>query len=275
MQKFVLLFISIFFLILIFLPFSVSAAIPIKILLVPGHNDDVWGAQYGNLKEAEMNLVLTTKIYNTLKKDKRFEAHTTRNSAGYTKEFTDYFTDHKEEIITFKDNAKKVMQDKIADGSFVSKQEVPHITASEQTTIELYGINKWANENKMDLVLHVHFNDYPRATKWAVGKYKGFAVYMPEAQMVNSKESEKVATSIFKKIKSKYMTSTYPEEKGGLIPEQKLIAIGSNDTLTPSVRAVLVEYGYIYRFGNSAFRQKFYTSAANLTSLGIKKYFFP
>ena len=46
---------------------------PIKILLIPGHDNVVWGAEYENLKEADMNLAVATQIYNLLKKDKRFE----------------------------------------------------------------------------------------------------------------------------------------------------------------------------------------------------------
>ena len=59
--------ISAFAAFLIFLPVhSVHAAAPIKILLVPGHDDGIWGAQYGNMKEADMNLALATDIYNLL-----------------------------------------------------------------------------------------------------------------------------------------------------------------------------------------------------------------
>jgi N-acetylmuramoyl-L-alanine amidase len=249
------------------------AAQPIRILIVPGHDNVVWGAQYKNIKEADMNLVLATKIYNLLKKDKRFQVYITRNSAGYTKTFADYFSLHRDDIIAFKENAKKGREDSIASGQFVVKEGVPHHSVSEDVSVILYGINKWVDENKIDAVLHVHFNDYVRTNKNVMGIYKGFAVYMPEAQMANSQESSKLAQNIFTELKKKYTTSTYEKEKGGLIPDQNLIALGANGTLLDSVRSVLVEYGYIYRFGNSVMRHQAYTTMANLTVAGIEKTF--
>jgi len=255
--------------------FFLHAQEPIKILLVPGHDNEVWGAQYGNIKEAAMNLAVATRIYNLLKKDKRFNVYITRNSGGYTKEFADYFLAQKDAILAFEQNAKKIMQDKIDSGNFVQKENAPHNRANEDVVLRLYGFNKWANENKMDAVIHIHFNDYPRPTKWTMGKYKGFTIYMPDGQFVNSKESVQLATDIFTQLHKKYITSTYKPEAGGLVLDQKLIALGANGTLLSSVRSVLIEYGYIYRFGNNAVRQKAYTDMANFTTSGIKSYFFP
>lgn len=260
--------------IFIFTPvFSVSAQMPIKILLVPGHDDIVWGAQYGNLKEADMNLAVGTELFNILKKDRRLKVYITRDKGGYTTEFVDYFSNQGVNIVSFRENAKAEMQKKIGDGHFIEKESVPHNTATEDVSMILYGINKWANENEMDAVIHIHFNDYPRPNKWTIGKYKGFAIYMPEEQMVNSKESAQLAENIFARLKTKYSTSTYLREKGGLIPDQSLIALGSNASLIPSVRSLLIEYGYIYRFGDNVARHKAYTEMAKLTAQGIRKHF--
>lgn len=246
---------------------------PIRILLVPGHDDKIWGAQYGNIKEADMNRVLAWKIYDLLKKDKRFEVYITRDENGYTKEFADYFQNERKAILTFKDEAKKETQNKIEDGDFIEKENVFHNTVSENTAVILYGINKWANENNVDVVIHIHFNDYPRPTKWTQGKYKGFAIYVPDAQFGNARESGLLGANIHTELNKKYITSTYKKELGGLVADQKLIALGSNGTLISTVRSVLVEYGYIYRFGNSIMRHKAYTNMANLTFAGIKNYF--
>ena len=43
-------------------------------------------------------------------------------------------------------------------------------------------------------------------------------------------------------LNKKYITSTYKKELGGLVPDQKLIALGSNGTLLPSVRSVFGMY---------------------------------
>ncbi len=249
---------------------------PIRILLVPGHDNEVWGAQYGNIKEANMTLVLATQVYNLLKKDKRFEVYITRDSSGYTKEFADYFSQHKEDIISFRQNAKQEMQAKVATGSFVQKETVIHNSVTKDTSIVLYGINKWVDENKMDAVIHFHFNDYPRPTKWKIGEYKGFTIYMPDGQLANSKESSKLAGSIFSQLHKKYQSSTLPEEIGGMVPDQKLIALGANDTLNPDTSSVLVEYGYIYEkmFRKSSTRHQAYKTMAGLTTKGITNYFF-
>lgn len=264
----------IFLFIYIFTPFSSYADSPIKILLVPGHDKEVWGAQYGNVKEAAMNLVVATRIFNILQKDKRFEVYITRDKDGYTKEFADYFTDQRTSVVAFLEEAKTKMQKSITDGDFILKENVPHQDASEDVAIRLYGFNKWANENKIDAVVHIHFNDYPRPNSWTAGKYKGFAIYMPDGELVNWKESGQLAENIFTQLRTKYLTSTYEKELGGLVPDQKLIALGANGTLLPSVRSVLIEYGYIYRFTNSATRPNHYTNMANLTATGIKNYFF-
>ena len=250
-------------------------AVPIKVLIVPGHDNEVWGAQYGTIKEADMNLNLSNRIYNQLKKDKRFEVHITRKIGGYTTEFENYFSSNRDAIIAFKEAAKQKRQDQIEKGNFIEKENPPHNDASEEVAIKLYGINKWANENKMDAVIHVHFNDYPRPTPWTKGIHKGFAIYTPEAQMVNSIGSSALAKKIFTQLRKKYMTSTYIEEKGGLIPDQSLIALGSNGTLLSSVRSILIEYGYIYRFPTKKSREAAYTNMSSMTTAGIKNYFFP
>ena len=166
------------------------------------------------------------------------------------------------------------MEDKIANGYILEKENVPHNTVSEDVSLKLYGINKWANENKIDAVIHIHFNDYPRKTKWTMGKYKGFAIYMPDGQFLNAKGSVRLAENIFTQLSKKYITSTYKKELSGLISDQKLIALGASGTLDKDVRSVLIEYGYIYRFGNSSMRHKAYKTMAILTANGIKNYFF-
>jgi N-acetylmuramoyl-L-alanine amidase len=279
-------FIFFIFLTILILPFSpvyASKAIvlpvkPIKILLVPGHDNEVWGAQYGNMKEATMTLTLATDIYNILKKDKRFDVYITRDNspAEYTKNFLDFLA-QKDAIIAFEQNAKKIIQNEIASGGFITKENAPHHTVSEDIALRLYGFNKWADENNVDAMVHIHFNDYPRPNAWTIGKYKGFVIYYPDGQLVNSKESASLAADIYTQLRKKYTTSTYPPEIGGLIPDQKLIALGSNGTLDASVRSVLIEYSYIYekKFRTKSTRLQAYKDMAQLTATGIKNYFFP
>jgi N-acetylmuramoyl-L-alanine amidase len=267
-----------FFAVIVLMPvFKVNAAAttPIKILLVPGHDNEVWGSQYGNRKEADMNLVVATLIYNLLKKDKKFKVYITRDLQGYTQEFSDYFSLHRDEILAFKQKAKSNMQKEITNGSFIQKENPPHHNVSSDISLKLYGINKWADENKMDAVIHIHFNDYPRPNNWTIGKYTGFNIYIPDGQFANARESGQLAANIFTQLHKKYSTSTYPSELGGLTRDQKLIAIGSNGTLDASVRSILIEYGYIYekKFRSKTTRLQAYANEASLTVAGIKKYF--
>lgn len=256
--------------------FAQEAPLPIKILITPGHDKEIWGAQYGNIKEADMNLVLATQIYNILKKDKRFEVYITRDQNGYTKEFADYFSNKKTEIISFKNSAKEDTQIKINNGTFLNKSGVVHNVVNEETAIELYGINKWANENKIEAVISVHFNDYPRSNKWVIGKYKGFAIYMPDKQMVNASQSFELAKNIFSQLIKKYIPSNYIKETGGLVSDEKLIALGASGTLNKEVNSILIEYGYIYQkiFRNNTTRHQAYKDMAILTTKGITDFFF-
>ena len=262
-------------------PFVASAQIatitqPIRILIVPGHDGQSFGAQYGNIKEADMTLSLADEIYNILKKDKRFEVHITRNWQGYTKEFTDYFTIQKDAILAFKEKAKENTKKEIAKGTLVNDIGVPHVSVSPNVSLRLYGINKWVDENKMDVVLHIHFNDYPRPNKWVIGKYKGIAVYVPDKQMANVKESKSLGEQIYKELVTKYTVSNYEKEKAGVIEDQKLIATGARGTLDSRVRSILIEYGYIYQkiFRNTKTRHQAYKDMTGLTTKGIINYFF-
>lgn len=267
---FIFIFIPVFFI------HAQGLPVPVKILLVPGHDNEIWGAQYGNVKEAYMNLAVATRIYNIFKKDNRFEVYITRDENGYIKEFADYFKSNKVEVLAFKENAKKKMKENISDGSFIEKENTPHNSVSEDISLRLYGFNKWANENNVDAVVHIHFNDYQRKNKWKIGNRKGFAIYIPDLQMANGFESGQLADNIFTELKKKYNTSNYVNELGGLVTSQKLIALGSNGTLSGSVRSVLIEYGYVYekRFRNYATRHQAYDDMAKLTATGIENYFF-
>lgn len=246
----------------------------VKVLLVPGHDDKSYGARYGNIKEADMNLALATQIYEILKEDNRLKVYISRDENGYIEEFMDFFENNKTEIASFLVNAKDKMSEKKESGEFVEKTNVPHNSASEDTVFKLYGINKWVNENKIDVVVHVHFNDYRRKNRWVVGNRKGFAIYMPDDQFSNFTPSASLADDLFLELKKKYKTSNYVNEIGGLVKDQKLIAVGANETLIPTAGSVLVEYGYIYEFRNSAVRKQAYASMAKLTAEGIQKYFF-
>lgn len=246
---------------------------PVKILIVPGHDRQSPGAIYGKVKEMDMNQALADKILELLKQDPNFDVHITRDSGGYTKEFQDYFSNNKESIDIFTESSKANMLSNVASGLFTKKENTPHGLASEDTAFRLYGFNKWVNTNDVDVVLHVHFNDHKRKNRWVKGNRKGFAIYVPDEELVNSGASRGLAESIFEQLKTKYSVSDYYKEMAGVVPDQKLIATGANHTLISSVASILVEYSYIYEFTTDIARQNAYENMSQLTVQGIRDYF--
>jgi len=130
----------------------------------------------------------------------------------------------------------------------------------------------WANENEMDIIIHVHFNDYPGRRKQKP-KYSGFAIYVPEDQYSNAKGSKSVAESIYKRLSNFYPQSNLPKEDLGIVEDQELIAVGSYNTLDAA--AMLIEYGYIYEplFSDPEIRSVALTDLALQTYLGIMDFF--
>ena len=74
--------------------------------------------------------------------------------------------------------------------------QVYHNSAKDDDSLRLYAINKWANENKIEIVFHIHFNDYPGRKLNQVGEYAGFSIYVPEYQLPNHRASSELADSL-------------------------------------------------------------------------------
>lgn len=214
-----------------------------KIFLIPGHDDEHVGAEYGDLKEADLNLDLAEQIMKKIPTDE-FEIYITRDKKGYKEEFHNYFIENSEEIQNFVNLHKSETRKLIEEKTFEPNQKIKHNRASEDMALRLYGFNKWANENEIDLVLHIHFNDYPRKNMNSAGKYEGYSIYIPEAQLKNHKQSQKIAEIINEKMSGIYNPSNLKVEEETIIESQSLIAVGANNTL--EVPSVLVEYSYIY-----------------------------
>jgi len=252
---------------------SASAAERLKILIVPGHDDESTGAEFRGVKEADLNLKLGLMLYDLLKRNKNFEVFITRNWDGYLKEFADYFENRKKDIEDFKEKSKAEFESKVAKGEIRPIESVHHADASPTTALKLYGLNLWSQENNIDAIIHIHFNDNPRPNKSKRGKYSGFAIYVPERQLKESQSSYQLAAFIFSQLLKYFPRSNYEKEKFGIIPDQTLIAVSGNDSLI--TRRVLIEYGYIYekRFSTFKKREKEMKLMAQLTADGLKRYF--
>lgn len=240
-----------------------------KILVVPGHNEKSPGAVFRGLREYDLNVEMAANLVQMLKLDSHLKVY---NAA----DLSDYLKDKNGEIEGF---LKEVVatSKKLTTEGFIKRNAggIQHVRVSYQDALKLYGVNKWANDNGIDLVLHVHFNDYPRKNYKIAGEHSGFSIYIPERQLPNHRASSEMAKSVLDQMKRYFPTSDLPLESSGIIEDQDLIAVGAKASLYGS--AVLVEYGYIYesQFAKPEIRGPVLKELAYQTYLGLKKYFEP
>ena len=247
----------------------------LKILIVPGHDKKSVGATFRGLKETDFNVELSHNLFNLLEKEDKFKVFITRNKNGDYKDwFLAYLDEENSSIITFRDYVKRIMSFAVGENIVTkNRPKVQHNPAADNISLNLYAINKWANDNDIDAVLHVHFNDYPTRPRNWPGKYSGFAIYVPEKQLPNSEASLELAESIKERFEKYFAKSNFPGESDTIIEDQQLIAIGSNASRNGV--SVLIEYGYLYepQFRNSELRSLSMNELALQTYSAIKDCF--
>ena len=220
-----------------------------------------------------MNAELGQEIFEFFQKDNKFEIYATRVKNGdYSQWFSDYFELNRKEIRNFAESSKKQWYQAIEQGMPLNNQ-VEHNFATVDTALKLYAVNKWANENNIEIVFHIHFNDYPGRKFNQIGEYTGFSIYVPEYQLPNHRASSKLAESLKNQLEKYFTKSDLPAESSALIEDQELIAVGSNASRDGV--SVLVEYGYIYEppFRNEEAREAMFKELAYQTYIGIKNFF--
>ncbi|MDD5547910.1 MAG: N-acetylmuramoyl-L-alanine amidase [Candidatus Pacebacteria bacterium] len=244
-----------------------------KILIVPGHDGADYGTNFYGIKEADLNLKLATKIFQLLNKNPHFQAYISRDENGYSQFLKNYFSEQKDLIENFRQDIKALFSQGFY--NFKEKEGVPHNEVSDRIANKLYGMNKWANDNAVDLVIHVHFNDYAERRYHSSGQYTGFSIYIPEGQLPNHGASKDLAGPVFNSLKSILAVSDLDIENAGIVEDQKLIAVGANASLSSA--AMLIEYGYIYEphFIKKQTQDSFFDEMALLTYSGLVKYFEP
>ncbi len=249
------------------------AASKVKILIVPGHDAEFPGASYKNVNERELNLALAEELHALLKKEPRFEITLSQTDEGYHPELRSYFSTRRDDILAFAAKQKGLMERYVQRGKIARVVNIQHNAAPGEMVLRLYGINRFANENGIDIVLHIHFNDYPGRKRDAPGKYSGLAVYVPERQYSNAKGSQSVAEAVRKRLATLYPESDLPQERAGVVEDQELIALGASNTLDGA--GMLIEYGYIYEpaWANPETREAVVDDLAFQTYLGIKDFF--
>jgi N-acetylmuramoyl-L-alanine amidase len=246
----------------------------IKVLVMPGHEPNFGGAEYGNLKERDMVVDLSGYLAEFLKSNSHYEVVVARDANGWNPDLESYFSSRWSEIIAFLNERKSETLNLIERGEHLKvKNDLIPNNARQDVALRLYGINKWSNENKVDIAIHVHFNDYPRTDHSVPGKYSGLSIYVPERQYANSTTTRAIADTIFNRLSKYNAVSNFPAEDEGIIEEQDLIAIGSYNTL--DVPSMLIEYGYIYepQFSDPLVRQSTLKDLAFQTYLGIQDFF--
>lgn len=243
-----------------------------KVLIVPGHDAVASGASYGGLSEADLTLAVARELVADFAADDDIEARLARTDAGYDPELALYFAEHRDDILAYRASQTALMRGYMASGDIASNVIVGHNFAPSEVAIRLYGINKWANEQGYDLVLHIHFNDVPRPNRARPGWPTGFSIYVPEHQFSNAKGSLAVAQAIKENMARAYSVSTLPQESSSPVEDQELIAIGSNNSLDAS--SVLIEYSYIYEplVQDHFLRSGTLSSMARLTYDGVEDF---
>lgn len=246
----------------------------VKILIVPGHDKNSYGAQYRGVTEESLNSGVGNNLYNYFFSDLKFSPFITRTFGGMNSEwFISYAEREKTEIKSWRDKLKSAMKSLLKSGAITKNTKIHHNPAADNASINLYAINKWANENDIDIVLHLHFNDYPGRPYDLPGKYNGFAVYIPEQQLPNYRVSQEIGESIKKQLSTIQNPSNFSKEKDTLIEDQQLIAVGSNASRDGA--SILIEYGYIYenKLYDKNLREQTLVDLAHQTYLGVKNYF--
>lgn len=247
---------------------------PIRVLLVPGHEVAAPGTSFNGFWERNLNVEVAEKLKALLDADSHFDAFITQNALGYTSEFARYFETDRVGIREFRDSVRSAMRQFVSSGAVAKKTDgVRHNTAHPEIGTRLYGINKWARDHAIDIVLHIHFNDHPGHASSRPGKYTGFAIYIPEHQLPNFEASHDIARSLYRELSRYFPVSSHVQESAGIVEDQDLIAIGASASL--DAVGVLIEYGYIYepQVIQPALRPFTVAELAQQTYNGFKQYF--
>jgi N-acetylmuramoyl-L-alanine amidase len=245
---------------------------PFTILVVPGHETNNGGARFLNIYERDLVVDVADNISALLNQNPKYKIIIARDKQIWNPIFSDYFSDNQQAIIDFKNEHQAAYKLLVSSGE---EKVVPdmgeHTLATPRTAVELYGINKWADENNVDLVIHLHFNNSNRRNIKLPGPHKGFDMFIPEKQSVNAPTSRIIAEDIYNELKKKFSPEA-PGYYNSLFEDQSLIALGASNTL--SKPSVLIEYGYIYEkmLQTEAGRKQALGQMAEQTVAGIQDY---
>lgn len=253
---------------------NLGGSAKVKIVVVPGHEPTQGGTEYRGLAERDLVVGIADQLSQLLKTQPQYQVTQTRDESGWNPIFANYFKQQWNTIAAWRNQSTRDFAGLIASGTIsLNTGPISHNTAPDSASIRLHGINKWSNDNNVDIELHLHINDYPRTHTSAPGAYRGFAIYVPEKQFLNSTTTRALALAIEKRLADVYPKSNLPGEKTGIVESQDLIAVGEYDSV--SAASLLIEYGYIYEpeFTDPTLRPQTLKNMATQTYLGIQDFF--
>jgi|GEM_PF-619660 len=246
----------------------------VRILIMPGHEPDFGGAEFKGFYEREFVVDIAEKLATELRTDPNFEVFVARGSQGWNDDLSYYFDKQGKKIERFVDTHKEAMEKLEKKGRIKENEEqAAHNEARSDVALRLYGVNKWANENDIDLVLHLHLNDELGHATNEPGVHAGTALYVPDSIYGNAVASKAIAEPIFSRLLTTNATSTFGLETKGIVEDRDLIAVGAFNTA--EMPSVLIEYGYIYepRITGEGARTEVFADYAYQTALGVKDFF--
>lgn len=248
----------------------------VRVLVMPGHEPNYGGAEYQGFYEREIVVEVADQLAGYLKQNPEYEVIVARSNSEWHEDLAEYFEEENKDIEKFVSKAKREFNRSVRRGdiSLPNEEEtVSHNSAPSEVALRLYGISKWANENDIDMVLHLHINDTTDHGPNEPSKHSGFTVYIPDEQYGNGEVSRDLAEALTPRFSAMHATSTLPVEDKGIVPSQELIAIGAFDTL--SIPSVLIEYSYITEpeFTAPELRTTITKDLAYQTYLGVQDFF--
>lgn len=246
----------------------------VRILIMPGHEHNYGGTEFMGYYEREFVVAIAEQLAQELRTDPNFEVFVARGTQGWNDDFEYYFDRQGKKIERFVEKQKEAMKKLEKRGRLEETYaHAAHNAARSDVALRLYGINKWSNENDVDLVLHLHLNDETGHEENVRGIHSGASIYIPERLYGNGKTSRAIAEPIFDRLNTTTATSTFGQEVTGILESRELIAIGAYNTAKPP--SLLIEYGYIYepRITGDGARNEVFMDFAYQTALGVKDFF--
>ncbi len=247
----------------------------VRVFIMPGHEPNFGGSEFKNTIERNVNVEIASKLKEYLEADGKFEVVLGRDTRTWNSELQTYFDEHLADIKAWRDEQASIMRERVQDGDIdLVDDPIVHEHVSGDVATRLYGVNKWVGEQGFDVAVHVHVNDYGSRGRNKLGEFTGYAIYVPESQYDNASLSKEIATAVHNRFSQVFPQSNAKREKGGVVEDQQLVALGRYNTAkTPSI---LIEYAYVYetQITDKAIRGIAINEYAFQTYQGLKDYFF-